>query len=95
MKGTTQDKANRLFEPTWPSVWFYGIVAVSLVLVAVTLFRVELREQTGIIRWVNLLNLTSENSAGTWWSGILLLMVGVHAFDGYMLIRRRQQRTAT
>ena len=71
-----------------------GYVAMSLTFLAVTLLRSEIRDLHGLVRHIDKLNLTSENTVGTWFSGILLLLVALHAFDGYMSLRKRHSRGA-
>ena len=73
---------------------FVGVVAISLISLTVTLLRYELRSQTGLIKKLDVLNVTSEHTVGAWLSGILLLFVAIHAFDGYLSLRERQSKGA-
>ena len=86
---------NSGFQKKWPAFWFYGIVATSVFLVIVTLFVFELQQTAGIIGRLTAFSLGGENNFSTWWSGALLLLGAIHAFDGYVLLRRRQSRGAT
>ena len=86
---------NSGFQKKWPAFWFYGIVATSVFLVIVTLFVSELQQTAGIIGRLTAFSLGGENNFSRWWSGALLLLGAIHAFDGYVLLRRRQSRGAT
>jgi hypothetical protein len=77
----------------WSRIWFSGAIIVSILCLTVTFFAPELREHTGIYPYLRRFHLGGENSLGTWWSGILLLLASVHAFDGFFVYRHRQPST--
>ena len=85
---------NKLYDKNWSAFWFYGIVAISVLILIVTFFRFEVKEATGVIRLLRSLSLVGENNIAAWWSGVLLLIGGIHAFDGYVLLRQREPRAA-
>ncbi len=89
-----EKEMNKLHDKNWSAFWFYGIVAISVLILIVTLFRFEVREATGIVRLLRSLSIVGENNIAAWWSGILLLIGGIHAFDGYVLLRQREPRAA-
>ena len=74
--------------PSLPTLWFYGAVAVSaLLIVATALYHSGLLPppiESQLIRFT----LTGENKAGAWWSGMLLALLSLHALDGHALLRR-------
>lgn len=78
----------------WRVYSSYGIISISVFLLAITLFRYEIYQSGGIIKLLNTFNLAQENNFASWWSGILLLMGGIYAFDGYLLLRQRQPTAA-
>jgi hypothetical protein len=53
--------------------YFLALCAISAIILATTV----------AVRGFGLLNLAQENNIGAWWSGSLLFLAGVHAFDGY------------
>lgn len=73
----------------WSKLWFVGLIAVSVAILAATVIYQELD-----IAQLTHLTLTQENNVGAWWSGILLLIGAVHAFDGYRLWKRERRRVA-
>jgi hypothetical protein len=76
---------------TRAGVWYWSAVAVSLVFVIGTFVAVWQSTDNLVLR--KLLP-TSENSPGALWSGFLLVLVAIHAYDGYALWRRRQPDVA-
>lgn len=60
----------------WQALWLYGVIAVCVLLVAATLAS------------IGPFNLRNESNFAALWSGMLLLLVAIHAFDG-----RAQHRT--
>ena len=86
---------NSIYQKNWAAFWLYGITAVSLFVVIVTLFRPELNGDTRILQLLRSFIATRENNFGAWWSGVLLLIAAIHAFDGYALLRQTQPRAAS
>jgi hypothetical protein len=80
--------------PHLARVWLLGAVLVSLVLLVATCFRVEAWEGAGAVTVLRAFDLGLESNVAAWWSGMLLLVAAVHAFDGYALWRDRQPRVA-
>lgn len=78
----------------WPQYWFYSAIGISLFCLTVTFFSAELQETSGLLRQLNRFNLARENNFGAWWSGILLLLASIHAFDGFFLHRKKQPSVA-
>jgi hypothetical protein len=76
---------NRALHRRLPTLWFYGILSVCALLVVSQL--------TGL-KSIRHLDLTFENNFASWWSGILLLIVSLHAFDGFLLWRARKPLAA-
>lgn len=62
---------------------------VSVFCLAATFFVPEIKQQTGAFRFLLRFNLGTENNLGAWWSGILLLLASVYAFDGYFAYKDR------
>ncbi len=60
----------------WQALWLYGVIVVCILLVAATLAS------------IGPFNLRDESNFAALWSGMLLLLVAIHAFDG-----RAQHRT--
>jgi hypothetical protein len=77
--------------PTNPRATAYvrALMIISGVLIAAT---VVLRFGHGL--FLAPLNLTNENVAAAWFSGILLLLGSLHAADGYFRLRKTNFRTA-
>ncbi len=86
---------NSIYQKNWAAFWLYGITAVSLLLLIVTFFSPELSGDTRIIQLLSSFSTLGENSFGAWWSGALLLIGAIHAFDGYVLLRQTQPRAAS
>jgi hypothetical protein len=72
-------------------VCFRVLVAVSAVLVVTTLI---FRFRTPYFLWLAPLNLTEENVAAAWFSGMLLLIGSLQAADGYFRLRSAHFRAA-
>jgi hypothetical protein len=70
---------------------FWMLVAVSAVLVVTTLI---FRFRTPWFLWLAPLNLTEENVAAAWFSGMLLLLGSLQAADGYFRLRHTHFRAA-
>ena len=60
-------------------LWFWGAVAISALLVLALPFHFYFPDKAQFL--IRKLLLTWENNLGAWWSGILLFMLAVHAFD--------------
>lgn len=76
-----------------PRVWFMGACAVSLLVVAVTLGRLWIGVPSpGLDRLLGHLDLYAENNVAVWWSGTLLLLIALHAFDGFFRHRSAEPR---
>ena len=78
----------------WPTVWFYGVIGVSVLLLGTQMLHSELGELTGMPKLVALFTFRGENNVAAWWSGALFMLAGVLAFDGYFLLRRSRPRPA-
>jgi len=63
--------------------WFGIVVLVSGILTLVTFASYALQGSGGLSRLLFLIGLGGENNVGAWWSGMLLLLAAVFAFDGY------------
>ena len=82
------------FKGEWSAIWYWGILAICCALVVITLFQFEVSASTGVVQFLSRFVLTEENNFGAWWSGALLFVVAIHAFDGYMLHRLHQPNAA-
>lgn len=71
---------------SWAWVWFYFFVAGCLFFTVTTYFTAHIA--THFPFWAKQqFNLAIENNFATWWSGILLLLITLHASDGFFLKR--------
>lgn len=77
-----------------PTIWFYGAVAVSALLVAATALHILGPVSGPAASLLGRFSLTWENNPAAWWSGMLLAVVSLHAFDGHALLRRREPDAA-
>jgi hypothetical protein len=76
------------------TAWFYGAVAISALLTVATALW-TLGSTSGVAAsLLGRISLTGENNAAAWWSGMLLAMVSLHAYDGYALLRQREPGAA-
>ncbi|HMQ93715.1 MAG TPA: hypothetical protein PKA33_11865 [Amaricoccus sp.] len=74
------------------AVWFWGAVLISAAFVlAVGIRFAEPHFLSGLMSRIQL---TSENNIAAWWSGILLLMLAVHAYDVGVAERARSPSVA-
>ena len=73
---------HRFVREKWSWLWFCSMVGISIFLLGANLFGFVEGSMLGR------LNLGRENNVAAWWSGMLLLVAGLHAFDGYFLLRR-------
>jgi hypothetical protein len=72
-------------------VWYCSAVAISVAFVIGT-FIGEAKWSNSFV--VQKLLLTRENNPAALWSGLLLALVAIHAYDGYALWRRQQVEVA-
>jgi len=68
---------------SWSRWWLWGAVALSAFCLVATLIPFEAVRGTPL-RYIKMFSTSGENSIGAWWSGMLLLIAGLHAFDGYL-----------
>jgi hypothetical protein len=68
-------------------VWYFGAAAICALLVVATALQVLVTQSGPAARLLNHLTLSWENNLGAWWSGMLLAVVSLHAFDGYVRLR--------
>ena len=61
-----------------PAVWFGIAVLICIALVSTTALSILTESQL-----LTKFSLSQENNAATWWSGILLTLASMHAFDGH------------
>lgn len=67
------------------AIWLWGAAAVSIILVLATAAHQLRPWDPAILDFVfATLNLGAENNVGAAWSGALLMLVAVHAFDGHV-----------
>lgn len=75
--------------------WFALAAAISAVFLVITVASPFLPDfHPAIDRLLELANLRAENNFAAWWSGILLIMSSVHAFDGWAMYRETNRRLA-
>lgn len=79
-----------LARPHVPS-WFEALVGVSIFLVLVTLVSYPLSGHGALSRALFWVGLGGENNIGSWWSGMLLALGAVFAFDGFANAARPQR----
>src|SRR5690554_1622071 len=70
--------------PTLARRWFALLVIVSVALVIVTFMSYAFQGDGPTTRILFLIGLGGENNVGAWWSGMLLLLASVFAFDGFL-----------
>lgn len=75
---------NETPHPAWGSRWFTLLVGVSAVLVAVTMVSYALAGNGALSRALFWIGLGGERNVGSWWSGMLFLLAGLFALDGYL-----------
>jgi len=71
----------------WSKLWLHCVVGVSLVMLIMGLIPVK-------SRYWYLFHFAWENNVAAWWSGMLLLIAALHAFDGYVLLERSKPNVA-
>jgi len=72
---------------SWSRWWFPAALLMSAACVAVTLLAGDMANIGYVMRRLGTFSLSGENSIGAWWSGTLLLIIGLHAFDGFFRYR--------
>lgn len=72
--------------------WFSIIIAVSAMLIIVTFASYALEGSGFLSRVLWGFGMGGENNFGAWWSGMLLLLGAVLAFDGYCLQSRSEHQ---
>src|SRR5690606_9464561 len=70
--------------------WFSAIVAVSALFVLLTFLGFLVQGFGGPARPLFWLGLSGENNVGAWWSGMLLLLAAMLAFDGFASPTKRE-----
>lgn len=73
----------------WSRLWLLALAVVSFVLLVATALHYD--RDIGALAH---LTYAYENNFGAWWSGTLLLIGAVHAFDGYKLWKAQRSRLA-
>lgn len=79
---------------TLATYWFCSVAVLCIGLVGATALNV-LGTLSGPTAWLlSKITLTNENNVGAWWSGMLLALLSLHAYDGYALLRRSEPGAA-
>ncbi|MGI9259528.1 MAG: hypothetical protein ACR2QQ_11890, partial [Gammaproteobacteria bacterium] len=78
---------DRSLEQNLGKLWFTAAAVVSALMVVLTLYRAHFEADLDPVIHSVLVrfSLGGENNVGALWSGLLMLVVGVHAFDGWKL----------
>lgn len=77
-----------------PAAWFYGATLFSVLLLAATALNVLGAASGFAALLLGRFSLTGENNAAAWWSGMLLAVVSLHAYDARARLRQRQPGAA-
>ena len=77
----------------WSSFYFYVILSINLFLLVYTFYTPKITAMIGHHRYFSF-NLALENNFAAWWSGMLFLLTGLHAFDGYVLLKKSAPKAA-
>jgi len=64
-------------------LWFHALIAVSVLLLIITQLSYALAGSGRLSLLLFWAGLGGENNLGAWWSGMLLVLAGVLAFDGF------------
>lgn len=79
----------------WASIWFWSFVGVSVFLIITTFF-IDRFSPSNFKPWApQQFQLAMENNVASWWSGMLLLVIALHASDGYFSNKHSQRLEAT
>lgn len=84
-----REKLTMAVQQYWSRLWLIVLAVVSFVLLVATALFYD-RDIASMTH----LTYTYENNFGAWWSGMLLLIGSVHAFDGYKLWKAQRTRLA-
>ena len=76
------------------SHWFGVAVAGSLFFAVLLLLPRSINDLPVFSWFFHLLLLNDENNVAVWWSGSLLAVAAMHAFDGHALLRDSEPRAA-
>ncbi|MGB6220634.1 hypothetical protein [Haloferula sp.] len=81
-------------QPNIPGICFTVGIVFSCVLILATIFQMldTTPATTSVI--LNRFSLARENNIGSWWSGTLLALGGIYAFDGFALLRKKDPAAA-
>lgn len=75
------------------NTWFYVVISGNIFLLLVLFLRADgvLAQSWALIYGLSgRFTLATENNIAVWWSGFLFLLLSVHAFDEYVLHRRKK-----
>ncbi len=78
-----------------PTIWLYGAAAISALLAVTTALHILGLGAELPADMLRRLSLTSEKNLGAWWSGMLLAVLSLHAYDGHVMLRAREPGAAT
>lgn len=73
----------------WGRPWLIVAILVSVALVAATGGQRLIASDSALYRVLRLLDLSSENVVAAWWSGMLLFLASLHAYDGAERMKAR------
>lgn len=81
------------FKKNWSFFIIYGICFINILLLVFTFYDAEIMSKYIIFKYIKF-TLSGENNYAAWWSGILLLLTGLHAFDGYVRLKDNEPKAA-
>lgn len=73
-------------------LWYWMAVVVSVIFILALPIRWYFPQFAPNI--IGKMQLTVENNLAAWWSGVLLFMLAVHAYDAYVALRERAPKAA-